>query len=94
MRYLKKTVTLTLVLIVGQASAQKSAVDTTSAFGSANSNVSVVENYNAIVAPDRDKPANIISGITLRNNTASDYRSSQNSPALTFSATSWNPTTR
>jgi hypothetical protein len=69
------------------------AVNTAATFGSATSNNAVVENYNAIVAPGTKKPANITSGLTLRNSTGSDVGSAQNSPALTFSATSWNPTT-
>ena len=68
------------------------AVNTAATFGSATSDNSVVENYNAIVAPTAGHPANIISGMTLRNSTVSDVNSAQNSPALTFSATSWNPT--
>jgi hypothetical protein len=67
------------------------AVNSTATFGSATSDIAVVENYNSIVAR-ANQPANITSGLTLRNSTASDPGSSQNSPALTFSATSWNPT--
>jgi hypothetical protein len=68
------------------------AVSTAAIFGSATSNDVVVENFNAIAAPLPSNPANIVSGLTLRNSTSSDFLSSQNSPALTFSATSWNPT--
>ena len=69
------------------------AMNTAATFGSATSNNAVVENYNSIVAPGKKEPANIISGVTLSNSTVSDVGSAQNSPALTFSATSWNPTT-
>ena len=62
-------------------------------FGSASSNDVVVENYNDIVAPLRGHPADVTSGLTLRNSTASTGESAQNSPALTFSATSFNPST-
>ena len=68
------------------------AVNTAATFGSATSDNAVVENYNAIVAPATSQPANIISGMTLRNSTVSSFYAAQNSPALTFSATSWNPT--
>jgi hypothetical protein len=61
-------------------------------FGSPTSNDVLIQNYNGITAPSLQQPANITSGVTLRNNTASDLGSAQNSPALTFSATSWNPT--
>ena len=68
------------------------ALNTTAIFGSPTSNDVVVQNYNGIVAPDMHAPANITSGVTLRNSKASDFGWAQNSPALTFSATSWNPT--
>jgi len=68
------------------------AVNASATFGSPTSDNAVVENYNAIVAPDLNHPANVTSGVTLRNSTASEGGKAQNSPALTLSATSWNPT--
>jgi hypothetical protein len=68
------------------------AMNAAATFGSATTDLAVVENYNNIVALGVNNPV-FTSGLTLRNNTASGLGSSQNSPALTFSATSWNPTT-
>ncbi|MCX6143540.1 MAG: hypothetical protein NTZ35_09985 [Ignavibacteriales bacterium] len=67
------------------------AMNAAATFGSATTDLAVVENYNNIVALGVNNPV-FTSGLTLRNNTASGLGSSQNSPALTFSATSWNPT--
>ncbi len=69
------------------------AVNSAATFGSSTSNDVVVENYNGIAAPLPGQQANVTSGITLMNSTASNGESAQNSPALTFSATSLNPST-
>jgi hypothetical protein len=68
------------------------ALNSTSIFGSETSNIPVTVHFNDIT-PHKDQSANITSGLTLKNSTASVSDASQNSPALTFSATSWNPTT-
>ena len=59
--------------------------------GSPNISSNFFQNYNNIVAPGPGQRANIAKGINLINSAPASSGASQNSPAISFTAQSWNP---